>query len=278
MAVEPGKIVYTQFLNDDGGIEADVTITRISLDEFLIVTPAATIQKDLNLIKDHIPDKAHCFAYDTTSSEAVLSIMGPDARKFLQPLILESLENDQFPFGQAKEIEIGMSIARAHRISYVGELGWEIYISSDMAAYVFEEIMQRSKEMPIKLCGLHSLDSCRIEKAYRHYGHDISSEDNIIEAGLGFAVKTQKSKGKFGDFIGKNSVEIKKQEGVEKRLMQFVLNDSDPLLFHNEPIIKNDKIVGYLTSGNFGHHLGAAVGMGYVECNERGESLSLIHI
>ena len=272
MAVEPGKIVYTQFLNDDGGIEADVTITRITLDEFLIVTPAATIQKDLNWIKDHIPDKAHCFAYDTTSSEAVLSIMGPDARKFLQPLILESLENDQFPFGHAKEIEIGMSIARAHRISYVGELGWEIYISSDMAAYVFEEIMQRSKEMPIKLCGLHSLDSCRIEKAYRHYGHDISSEDSIIEAGLGFAVKTQKSKGKFGDFIGKNSVEIKKQEGVEKRLMQFVLNDSDPLLFHNEPIIKNDKIVGYLTSGNFGHHLGAAVGMGYVVCNERGES------
>ena len=179
-------------------------------------TPAATIQKDLNWIKDHIPDKAHCFAYDTTSSEAVLSIMGPDARKFLQPLILESLDNDEFPFGYAKEIEIGMSIARAHRISYVGELGWEIYISSDMAAHVFEEIMQRSTEMPIKLCGLHSLDSCRIEKAYRHYGHDISSEDNIVEAGLGFAVKTQKSKGKFGDFIGKNSVEIKKQKVLKK--------------------------------------------------------------
>ena len=126
--------------------------------------------------------------------------------------------------------------------------------------------------MPIKLCGLHSLDSCRIEKAYRHYGHDISTEDNIIEAGLGFAVKTQKPKSKFGDFIGKNAVEIKKQEGVEKRLMQFVLNDPEPLLYHNEPIIKDDRIVGYLTSGNFGHHLGSSVGMGYVTCKQKGES------
>ena len=272
IAVSPGKIVYTQFLNDDGGIESDITITRLSSDEFLVVTPAATIQKDINWIKGHIPDNAHCYAYDATCSEAVISIMGPDARKFLQPLILESLDNEKFPFGTAKEIEIGMGIARAHRISYVGELGWEIYISSDMSSYVFEEIMKRNSEMPIKLCGLHSLDSCRIEKAYRHYGHDISSEDNIIEAGLGFAVKTHKPKSKFGDFIGKNAVEIKKQEGVQKRMMQFVLENPEPLLFHNEPIIKNDKIVGYLTSGNYGHHLGSAVGMGYVECDKKGES------
>ena len=272
IAVPVGKIVYTQFLNDDGGIESDVTITRLSSDEFIIVTPAATIQKDLNWIKNHIPTDAHCFSYDATSSEAVISIMGPNSRKFLQPLILNSLDNEDFPFGYAKEIEIGMCIARAHRISYVGELGWEIYISSVMAAHVFEQIQERSAEMPIKLCGLHSLDSCRIEKAYRHYGHDISTEDNIIEAGLGFAVKTQKPKSKFGDFIGKNAVEIKKQEGVEKRLMQFVLNDPDPLLYHNVPIIKDDRIVGYLTSGNFGHHLGSSVGMGYVTCKQKGES------
>jgi len=272
IAVPVGKIVYTQFLNDDGGIESDVTITRLASDEFIIVTPAATIHKDLNWIKNHIPTDAHCFSYDATSSEAVISIMGPNSRKFLQPLILNSLDNEDFPFGHAMEIEIGMSIARAHRISYVGELGWEIYISSDMAAHVFEQIQERSAEMPIKLCGLHSLDSCRIEKAYRHYGHDISTEDNIIEAGLGFAVKTQKPKSKFGDFIGKNAVEIKKQEGVEKRLMQFVLNDPEPLLYHNEPIIKDDSIVGYLTSGNFGHHLGSSVGMGYVTCKQKGES------
>ena len=272
IAVAVGKIVYTQFLNDDGGIESDVTITRLSSDEFIIVTPAATIQKDLNWIKNHIPTDAHCFSYDATSSEAVISVMGPNSRKFLQPLILNSLDNEDFPFGHAKEIEIGMSIARAHRISYVGELGWEIYISSDMAAHVFEQIQERSAEMPIKLCGLHSLDSCRIEKAYRHYGHDISTEDNIIEAGLGFAVKTQKPKSKFGDCIGKNAVEIKKQDGVEKRLMQFVLNDPEPLLYHNEPIIKDDRIVGYLTSGNFGHHLGSSVGMGYVTCKQKGES------
>ena len=122
---------------------------------------------------------------------------------------------------------------------------------------------------------MHSLDSCRIEKAYRHFGHDISSEDNAIEAGLGFAVKTQKSKSKFGDFIGKQAIEKKKQEGVEKRLMQFVLNDPQPLLLHNEPIIRDDEIVGYLSSGNYGHFLGASVGMGYVLCNTKGESKEL---
>ena len=275
IAISIGKIVYTQFLNEDGGIEADVTITRITMEEFIVITPAATIRRDLNWIKSHIPTEANCVAIDTTSSEAVISIMGPKSREFLEPLISKSLDNNSFPFGVAQEIEIGMGVARAHRISYVGELGWEIYVSSDMAVHVFEKIMDRNKEIEIKLCGLHSLDSCRIEKAYRHFGHDISSEDNAIEAGLGFAVKTQKSKSKFGDFIGKQAIEKKKQEGVEKRLMQFVLNDPQPLLLHNEPIIRDDEIVGYLSSGNYGHFLGASVGMGYVLCNTKGESKEL---
>ena len=273
ISVPKGKIVYTQFLNDQGGIEADVTITKISEEEFIIVTPAATIQRDLNWIKKHTPDDARCISVDMTASEAVISIMGPKSREFLQPLISNPLDNDHFPFGTAQEIEIGMGIARAHRISYVGELGWEIYISSEMAVHVFDEIMRRNQELPIKLCGLHCLDSCRIEKAFRHFGHDISTEDNALEAGLGFAVKTHKPKSKFGEFNGKYAIEKTKQEGLEKRLFQFVLDDPQPLLYHNEPIIRDGKIAGYLTSGNYGHFLGSSIGMGYVACNKKGESL-----
>ena len=197
----------------------------------------------------------------------------PKSRDFLQPLISEKLDNENFPFGVAKEIEIGMGLARAHRISYVGELGWELYVSTEMSTHIFDTLMKRNNDYPIKLCGLHALDSCRIEKAYRHFGHDISSEDNAIAAGLGFAVKTQKSKGKFGDFIGKQSIENTLQEGVESRMVQFVLDDPKPMLYHNEPILRDKQIVGYLTSGNFGHHIGSSIGMGYIKCIKKGETI-----
>ena len=273
ISVSPGKIIYTQLLNSDGGIESDVTITRINSDEFLIVTPAASIQRDLHWIKSNLPDKAICSIIDVTPSEAVFAIMGPQSRDFLQPIVSEKLDNISFPFGTAKQIEIGMGLARAHRISYVGELGWEIYVSTEMSSHVFDTIMKRNESHSIKLCGLHALDSCRIEKAYRHFGHDISSEDNAIAAGLGFAVKTQKSKGKFGDFIGKQSIEKTIQEGVDSRMFQFVLDNPEPMLYHNEPILRDKKIVGYLTSGNFGHHLGSSIGLGYIKCSKKGEKI-----
>jgi 4-methylaminobutanoate oxidase (formaldehyde-forming) len=183
VAVPVGKIVYTQFLNNDGHIEADVTVTRLSDDEFLVVTPAATVRRDLHWINGHMPDGAHCFAMDATVSEAVMAVMGPETRDFLQPLIPQSLANDDFAFGTAKTIEIGHGIARAHRVTYVGELGWELYVSCDMANHVFDTLMTRAADHPLHLCGLHALDSCRIEKAFRHFGHDISNEDHVIEAG-----------------------------------------------------------------------------------------------
>ncbi len=268
VAVEPGKIVYTQFLNGDGGIEADVTITRLDQDRFIIVTPAATIQRDLNWIKRHTPDDAHCSALDVTAMESVLVVMGPEARDFLQPLIPQSLANDDFPFGTMQNVEIGHGMARAHRVSYVGELGWELYVSSDMAVHVYDELMKRGQDHPLALCGLHTLDSCRIEKAFRHFGHDISSEDHILDAGLGFAARINKQSGRFGDFIGRDAVVRRKEDGVKARMMQFRLNDADPLLYHNEPIIRDGEIVSYLTSGNYGHHLGGAIGMGYVPCRD----------
>jgi len=272
VAVPDGKIVYTQFLNKDGHIEADVTVTRLSSDEFLVVTPAATVRRDLHWINGHIPDSAHCFAMDVTVSESVMAVMGPEARELLQPLIPQSLSNDDFPFGTAQPVEIGHGIARAHRVTYVGELGWELYVSTDMANHVFDTLMARAGDHPLRMCGLHAFDSCRIEKAFRHFGHDISNEDHVLEAGLGFAVKEGKPDTRFGGMIGADAVKAKRNDGLNQRLMQFRLNDAQPLLYHNEAILRDGEIVGYLTSGNYGHHLGGAIGLGYVKCREDGES------
>ena len=272
VAVPDGKIVYTQFLNEDGHIEADVTVTRLSSDEFLVVTPAATVRRDLHWINGHIPDGAHCFAMDVTVSESVMAVMGPEARDFLQPLIPQSLSNEDFPFGTAQPVEIGHGIARAHRVTYVGELGWELYVSTDMANHVFDTLMARAGDHPLRMCGLHALDSRRIEKAFRHFGHDISNEDHVLEAGLGFAVKEGRPDTRFGGMIGADAVKAKRNDGLNQRLMQFRLNDAQPLLYHNEAILRDGEIVGYLTSGNYGHHLGGAIGLGYVKCREDGES------
>jgi glycine cleavage system aminomethyltransferase T len=165
--------------------------------------------------------------------------------------------NAAHPFGQAKEIEIGMGLARAHRVTYVGELGWELYVSADQTAHVFEALMEAQPDL--KLCGLHTLDSCRIEKAYRHWGHDITDEDHVLEAGLGFTGSAKKPA-----FIGREAVLRKKDQGLDRRMLQFRLTDPAPLLFHNEAIVRDGKIVGPVTSGNYGHYLGGAVGLGYV--------------
>ena len=273
--VEPGRVVYTQWLNDRGGVEADLTITRLAETSFLVVTSAASGLRDITWLKRHIPDDAHCVAIDVTSSESVLVVMGPNARNLLAPLTNTDLSNEAFPFGTAREIEIGMGVARAHRISYVGELGWELYVSSDMAQHVFETVVEAGDGHGLRLCGLHVLDSCRIEKAFRHFGHDITDEDNVIDAGLGFAVKTDKPPSRFGDFFGRDAVLKTKQQGCSKRLLQFQLEDAEPLLYHHEPIWREGEIAGYLTSGNYGHHLGGAIGLGYITC-EQGEKAESI--
>jgi 4-methylaminobutanoate oxidase (formaldehyde-forming) len=154
-----------------------------------------------------------------------------------------------------------MGLARVHRVTYVGELGWEIYISADQAPHVFEVLEEAGRAFDLKHCGMHVMDCCRIEKAFRHFGHDISPDDHVLEAGLGFAVKTAKP-----DFIGRAAVLEKKEKGLENRLAQFKLMDPEPLLYHNEPVLRDGEIVGYLSSGSYGHHLGAAMGMGYVPC------------
>lgn len=154
-----------------------------------------------------------------------------------------------------------MGLARVHRVTYVGELGWEVYVSADQAAHVFETLSEAGQDFDLKLCGMHMMDTCRIEKGFRHFGHDITSEDHVLEAGLGFAVKTTKP-----DFIGRQAVLDKKEAGMDTRMLQFKLKDPEPLLYHNEPVVRNGEIVGYLSSGAYGHHLGGAMGLGYVPC------------
>ena len=264
-SVPNGKIVYTQFLNNRGGIEADVTITRLTETSYLVVTPAATRLADQTWMERN-KGNFNVVITDVTAGEGVLAIMGPNARKLLEKVSPADFSNATNPFGTAQEIELGMGLARAHRVTYVGELGWEIYMSSDMAGHAFETLFDAGQDMDLKLCGMHMMDSCRIEKGFRHFGHDITCEDNVIDAGLGFAVKTTKE----CDFIGKQAVIERKTSGPKNRMVQFKLTDPEPLLFHNEPIIRNGEYVGYLSSGSYGHTLGGAIGMGYVPCD--GES------
>ncbi|MCV3270232.1 GcvT family protein [Roseobacter sinensis] len=258
--VPVGKIVYTQFLNRRGGIEADVTVTRLSDTAYLVVTPAATRLADETWMRRHVGD-FNVVITDVTAGEAVLAVMGPNSRELLNLVSPNDFSNEVNPFGTAQEIEIGMGLARVHRVTYVGELGWEVYISSDMAAHVCETLIEAGAELNLKLCGMHMMDSCRMEKGFRHFGHDITCEDHVLEAGLGFAVKTDKP-----DFIGRDAVLRKKEEGLKTRLLQFKLTEAEPLLYHHEPILRNGEIVGYLASGAYGHSLGAAMGLGYVPC------------
>ena len=255
-----GKIVYTQFLNDRAGIEADVTVTRMAETAYLVVTPAASRLADQTWMLRH-KGTFNVVITDVTAGEAVLAVMGPNSRKLLESVSPNDFSNVANPFGTAQEIELGMGLARVHRVTYVGELGWEVYVSTDMAGHAFETLWEAGQNLNAKLCGMHMMDSCRIEKGFRHFGHDITCEDHVLEAGLGFAVKTDKS-----NFIGRDAVLRKKEIGLNMRMVQFKLTDPKPLLYHNEPIIRDGKIVGFLSSGNYGHHLGGAIGLGYVPC------------
>src|SRR6056300_1377072 len=224
MSVPVGRIVYTQFLNKTGGIEADVTVTRLSETAYLVVTPAATRLADETWLRRNLGSNIAVIT-DVTAGEGVLAVMGPNARALMQKVSPNDFSNATNPFGTMQEIEIGMGLARAHRVSYVGELGWEIYVSADMAGHVFEILFEAGQDLGLKLCGMHMMDCARIEKGFRHFGHDIACEDHVLEAGLGFAVKTDKPA-----FIGREAVLAKKEAGLQRRLVQFRLTDPEPLL------------------------------------------------
>ena len=261
VAVPVGKMVYTQWLNARGGIEADLTITREAPDRFLVVTAAATQTRDFAWLQSQIPADAHAIATDISSSMAVLSVMGPKSRELLQSLTPADLSNAAFPFGTSQIIDLGYARVRASRITYVGELGWELYIPTECTMGVFDVLMEAGPAFGLKLCGYHALNSLRMEKGYRHWGHDISDEDTPLQAGLGFAVAMNKA----GGFTGLEALQQQKAQGLTRKLVQFALHDDSKLLYHNEPIYRNGAIVGRISSGMYGHALQKSLGMGYVE-------------
>ncbi|MEH6405377.1 MAG: glycine cleavage T C-terminal barrel domain-containing protein, partial [Sneathiella sp.] len=272
VSVAVGKIVYTQWLNERGGIEADLTITRVSEECFMIVTAFSSALRDFNWLQRHIPADAHAILTDVGSGMAMISIMGPKSRDLLQSLTPADMSNDAFPFATSQEIELGYAKVRASRITYVGELGWEIYIPTEFATGVYDVIVAAGARFDLQHVGMHAMNSLRTEKAYRHWGHDIADEDTPIEAGLGFAVAWDKP----GGFVGKDALVEQRKSGVTRRLVQFALNDTEPLMHHNEPIWRNGIIVGSITSGMFGHTVGKSLGMGYVE-NEDGVDADFIN-
>jgi 4-methylaminobutanoate oxidase (formaldehyde-forming) len=256
--VAAGRIVYTQMLNARGGIECDLTVTRLADDAYLVVTVAAAATHDADWIRRGIGD-ARVTMTDLTSAFTVLGIMGPRSRELLSRLTDADLSNAAFPFGAVHDIEIGYASVRAVRITYVGELGWELYVPTEFAAGVYDAVIAAGEGFGLRHAGYHAMDSLRLEKGYRSWGHDISGDDTPLEAGLAFAVAFKKD-----GFTGRDALLRQRAAPLARRLVMFMLEDPEPLLLGDEPIYRDGALVGRITSGAYGHTLGRSVGMGYV--------------
>jgi 4-methylaminobutanoate oxidase (formaldehyde-forming) len=258
--VAPGRIVYTPWLNDRGGIESDLTITRLDETRFMVVTTGASTMKDLDWLDRAIGRDEHVTVTDMTSAEAVISVMGPRSRELLGAMTDADMSNAAFPFGTAREIDLGLGFVRAARVTYVGELGWELYVPTEFAVHVHEELVRAGEAVGLRHAGYHALDSLRMEKAYRHWGHDMTGEDSPLQAGLGFTVAWDKP----GGFVGREALLRQREAGVTRRLAVVTLAAEGPLMYHNEPILRDGRIVGRITSAAFGHTFGRPIGLGYV--------------
>jgi heterotetrameric sarcosine oxidase gamma subunit len=258
--VAVGKVLYTQFLNERGGIEADLSVTRLADDRFLVVTAAFTATHVMGWLTDHIESSHHCFVTDLSDAWCMLNVQGPKSRELLSSITSGDWSNEAFPFGTAREVRIGYQSALAVRLTYVGELGWELYIPVPFSLGVYDALVEAGGQFGLQHCGYHALNSLRIEKAYREWAHDIGPDDTPLEAGLAFTCAWNKPDG----FIGREALLAARDVPVKRRLVQFLLEDPEPLLYHYEPILRNDRRVGFITSAMYGHTLGGAVGLGYV--------------
>ena len=256
--VEPGKVVYTQMLNPKGGIETDLTVTRLDEDSYFIVTSGATGRHDADWIRRNAGE-AEISLTEETGNWAVLGVMGPKSRELLQGLTDSDLSNAAFPFATCQEIAIAGVKLRALRVSYMGELGWELYVPWAEAEAVYDAIAAAGAPLGLKPAGALVMDALRLEKNFRHWGHDIGSDDTPLEAGMGFLVDWSK------DFLGKAALEAQKADGLRKRLALFTVERGDPLILHEEPIYRNGELCGAVTSGNRAFTPGKSAALGYVE-------------
>ena len=258
--VAPGRIVYTHMLNHRGGIEVDVTVNRLAEDRFMVVSSAAFQPRDKAWMERHVaPDDRVCLS-DVTSGWAVLSIQGPKSRDLLQTLTDTDLSNDAFPFASSREIDIGFARVLANRLTFVGELGWELYIPSEMVQDIYDRIVAAGAKVGLVHAGYHAMEHLRLERGYREFGLDLTPDDTPYEAGLGFTVKPDKP----GGFIGRDAIAGQRGRRLEKRMVLFRLEDPAPVLHKDELIRMNGEIVGYLRSGAYSFTLGCALGMGYI--------------
>jgi 4-methylaminobutanoate oxidase (formaldehyde-forming) len=260
ISVPVGHIVYTPLLNVLGGIESDLTITRLEETTYLAVTGSAQARRDLDWIRRNIRESEFVTVTDVTSAYATLSISGPRTRDLLSRVTTADLSNAQFPFGTAQRIEAGYAEALALRVSYAGELGWEFHIASDLAVSVLDAVMEAGQELCLKLAGSVALNSLRLEKAFRSWGHDIGPSDSPFEAGLMFAVKPDKGT----DFIGRDAALKARDTGFNKRLINFIFEDCEAYPHGREPIYRSGRLAGSLTSASYGHSLDRPIGMGWV--------------
>ena len=259
---EPGLITYTQWLNDDGRLEADLTVTKLVEDDFYVVASDTAHRHALAWMRRHFADRdARAFATDVTSAYAQINIQGPRSRELLAAVTAANVSDDAFGFRTARHIDIGFARVLCIRITYLGELGYELHIPAEQAVHVYDRLVDAGREFGLRHAGLKALSSLRMEKGYRDYGHDIDNTDTVLEAGLGFAVALDKP----GGFIGRDAVLAQKAAGpLTKRLVQVLLTDPDPLMFHAEVVRRDGAEVGYIRAASYGWTLGGAVGLAMI--------------
>ncbi len=264
---DPGVITYTQWLNAGGKLEADLTVTKLDDERYWVVASDTAHRHVLTWMRRHFADdaSAHVFVSDVTSGYAQINIQGPRSRELMQLVTTEDLGNEAFPFRAAREIAIGFARALCVRITYLGELGYELYIPSEQATHVYDRLVEAGQHVGLRHAGLKALASLRMEKGYRDYGHDIDNTDSVLEAGLGFAVDLKKP----GGFVGREAVLAKKAEGpLKRRILQVLVEDPEPLMFHAEIVHRNGKPVGYVRAASYGFTVGGAVGLAMIEAGE----------
>jgi 4-methylaminobutanoate oxidase (formaldehyde-forming) len=253
-----GRAVYTGLFNERGGFESDLTLIRTGSAEFSIISGSAQTVRDFDWITRNLRPEEHAEPLDVTNAFSILGVMGPNSRALLSQVTDADLSNAAFPFLHAKLMSLGHATIRAVRITYVGELGWELHVPMDQAALVYDTLMAAGKDLGVINAGHYAINSLRLEKGYRAWGAELSPDDTPLEAGLEFAIDWKK------EFLGREALLKQKQAGVKRRLVIFVLEDPEPVLWGGEPIHRDGSPVGYTTSGSYGHTVGGAIAMGYV--------------
>lgn len=260
VGAEIGRAVYTGMLNAQGTYESDVTVTRTGAEEFLIVSSAATTERDKDHIRKNVPAGANATLVDVTSAYAVFGVMGPRSRDLLATLTDADLSDDAFGFGISREISLGYATVRATRITYVGELGWELYVPAEFAVGVYDDLLTAGRQFGIARGGYYAIDSLRLEKGYRAFGRELTPSENPVEAGLLFACKLKTDI----DFLGREAVEKAKAEGPRKKLVSFTVAAPEAMLWGGELILRDGEVAGQVTSAAWGETTGACVGLAYL--------------